>query len=473
MAIREIAKRDTRFTEPDLDQEIVVESEPAVGRARTIERLTALWQRRNFLARCAALGLALSLIVAFLIPPRFTSTTRLMPPDQAGGGLASMLATLGKGGSGSGSGADLGVLGGELFGLRTTSDLFVGVLQSRTAQDDLIKKFDLRKVYGVRRMEDARKKLANRTDVTSERKSGIITLKVSDRSAERAAALAKEYVAGLDRIVVTLNTSSAHKERVFLEQRLAEVQQDLEKSEKNFSEFASKHSTIDIKEQGKAMIGAAADLEGQLIATETELQGLRQIYTENNVRVRSLQARVNELQKQLKSLGGKDESSESAASLQAEDLYPSIRKLPILGVTYADLFRQGKVEEAIFETLTREYEMAKVEEAREVPSVKVLDEGDVPETKSFPPRMLLVGLGVFLFVAGGCLWTLVTVRWQKIDSKNPGKLLAQDVFQALRNAPGISRIHDFHSNGSGSGFRSEVQRSPHEDTPEEPRHTGT
>ena len=430
MAIREIAKRDTRFTEPDLDQEIIVESDPTVGHARTIERLTTLWQQRNFLARCAALGLVLSVIAAFLLPVRFTSTTRLMPPDQAGG-LASMLATLGKGGSVSGSGPDLVVLGGELFGLRTTSDLFVGVLQSRTIEDDLINKFDLRRVYGVRRMEDARKKLANRTDVTSERKSGIITVKVSDRSSKRAAALAKEYVAGLDRIVVTLNTSSAHKERVFLEQRLAEVQQDLEKSEKNFSEFASKHSTIDIKEQGKAMIGAAADLEGQLIATQTELQGLRQIYTENNVRVRSLQARVNELQKQLNNLGGKDESSTNAASLESEDLYPSIRRLPILGVTYADLFRQGKVEEAIFEALTREYEMAKVEEAREIPSVKVLDEGDVPETKSFPPRMLLVGLGVFLFVAGGCLWTLVNDRWQEIDPQHPGKLLAKEISHTM------------------------------------------
>src|ERR1700720_1621642 len=107
MAIREIAKRDTRFTEPDLDQEIIVESDPTVGRARTIERLTTLWQQRNFLARCAAVGLVLSLIIASLLPVRFTSTTRLMPPDQAGG-LASMLATVYKGSSGATSGPDLG-----------------------------------------------------------------------------------------------------------------------------------------------------------------------------------------------------------------------------------------------------------------------------------------------------------------------------------------------------------------------------
>jgi capsule polysaccharide export protein KpsE/RkpR len=429
MATKEITKRETRYVDPELEQELVAEvEEGSASRVRTVAHLAVLWQNRRFLARCAAVGFVFWSIVVFLIPVRYTSTTRLMPPDQTGAGVASMLAALGK----AGSGGDLGVIGSELLGIRTSSDLFVGVLRSRTIEEDLVNKFDLRKVYGTHRMESACQQLEERTDVMADRKSGIITIKVSDHNPQRAAEMAKEYIAGLDRIVVTLNTSSAHKERVFLEQRLAEVQQDLEASEKDFSEFASKHTTIDIKEQGKAMIGAAAELEGQLIAAQTELQGLRQIYTENNVRVRAVQARIDELQRQLQKLGGKVESPQDAGSMQTEDMYPSIRRLPVLGVEYADLFRRGKIEEAVFETLTKQYEMAKVEEARETPSVKVLDEGDLPDRKSFPPRTLFVVLGVFLFVGVGSLWILAKVRWERIDPQDPAKLLAKDVFQTIK-----------------------------------------
>jgi len=155
-------------------------------------------------------------------------------------------------------------------------------------QDELINKFDLRKVYGSKLWEGVRKNLDSRTGISSDRKSGIITIRVNDRNAERAAGLAREYAVELDRIVSTLNTSSAHKERVFLQGRLGQVQQDLEKAEKEFGDFASKNATIDVKEQGRAMIGAAAEVEGQLIAAQTELEGLRQIYVPNNVRVRSV-----------------------------------------------------------------------------------------------------------------------------------------------------------------------------------------
>ena len=265
-----------------------------------------------------------------------------MPPDQAGQGMASMLSALGKNG-------DLGAVGEQLLGLKTSGDLFIGVVHSRTVEDDLIDKFDLRKVYGVKRYDQARKALESRTDVSSEHKSGIITIKVTDSNRDRAAAMAREYVAALNNVVITLNTSSAHKERVFLEQRLAQVQKDLETAEKDFSKFASQNTALDVKEQGRAMIGAAADLEGQLIAAETQLQGLQQIYTPENVRIRSLQARIDEYRRQLKKMGGKPGVSADAGSASGDraptdssDLYPTIRQLPILGVTWADLYETPK-----------------------------------------------------------------------------------------------------------------------------------
>jgi uncharacterized protein involved in exopolysaccharide biosynthesis len=433
MATKEITKRESQYPGPELEPELISEIvEESRERRRIVAKLGLLWGQRRFLCRRAAIGLVVSIVVAFVIPVRYTSTTRLMPPDQAGAGMASMLAALGKVGGG------LGAVGGELLGLKTSGDLFVGVLRSRTVEDDVINKFDLRKVYGDRRYEDARKQLDGWTEVSADRKSGIITITVSDRNPDRAAAMGQEYVEALNRIVTTLNTSSAHKERVFLEERLEQVQQNLETAEKDFSQFASRNTAIDVKEQGRAMIDAAAALEGQLIAAQTELEGLRQIYTSNNVRVRSVQARIDEYRRQLQKMGGKvPVSAEGGASQneepaeQSQDLYPSIRRLPILGVTWADLYRRTRVQEAVLETLTEQYELAKVEEARETPSVKVLDRADVPEKKSYPPRLVVILLGTGLVFALSSVWVLAYTRWQEVDPRDPGKILAQEILETI------------------------------------------
>jgi capsule polysaccharide export protein KpsE/RkpR len=396
------------------------------NRERRIQRAGYLWSRRKTLAKFAAWGAVAFVLIAVLIPSQFASTTRLMPPDSAQGqGLAMFAAAAGR------LGGNLASIGNELLGLKTSDDLFAGVLLSRTVQDDLITKFDLRKVYRQRRWADARKELTHNTDIGIDRKSGILTIQVTDNDPRRASAMAQEYVAQLNYVVTQLNTSSAHRERLFLEERLTEVKQELEASEKEFSQFASKNGAIDIKEQGKAMVEAAALLEGQLIAARTELQGLRQIFTDNNVRVRSAQARVNELELQIRKMGGTATAAENAASPD-NAVYPSIRKLPLLGVTYADLFRHTKVEEAVFETLTQQYELAKVQEAKEVPSVKVLDAADVPEKKVFPPRTLLVLTGTFLALGLGVLWVLLSDRWAKTDPQDPGKLLVLEVVSSVK-----------------------------------------
>ncbi len=226
-----------------------------------------------------------------------------MPPDsQSSSALATAAAAI------SGGAGGLGGIAGELLGLKSTSDTFVGILSSRTVQDQLIQQFDLKKLYSIRRMEDARKALADRTAISVDRKSQIISIAVTDKSPQRAAAMAQSYVEELNHLVAELSTSEARRERIFLEGRLQAVNQDLEAAEKDFSQFASKNTAIDIKEQGKAMVEAAATLQGQLIAAESEYEGLKQIYTDNNVRVRSIRARIDELKHQLEKLGGKGES---------------------------------------------------------------------------------------------------------------------------------------------------------------------
>lgn len=409
------------------------EQERREQREKTIASLRLLWHRRAFLARSGAVGLALAALIAFLIPNGYTSTARLMPPEQGPGGGAAMLAALAEK-----AGGPLGGIGAQALGLKTTDDLFIGILQSRTVEDDLIAKFNLRQLYGDKRWEDARKELSKLTSIFQDRKSEIITISVNDRSPSRAQQMAQEYVTELNNVVINLNTSSAHRERVFLAGRLTQVQQNLEAAEKQFSQFASQNTAVDIQEQSKAMIEAGASLEGQLIAAQTEIEGLRQIYTDSNVRVRETRARIDEIERQLHKLGGtapddtNDPPSNDPPSNESDSLYPTIRQLPILGVTYADLYRQTKVQEAVFEALTQEYELAKVEEVKETPSVKVLDPADIPEKKSSPQRLLMVLGGMFLGGAFGTAWLLGKAKWQQIDEHDPAKALGIEVLDSIR-----------------------------------------
>lgn len=430
-ALKPVRGREEKL---DLVEPLLDERELRAARERLVARLALLWSNRKFLARTAAIGLLLATLFAFSIPKRFASTARLMPPDQGPGNGMAMMAALA-----SNAGA-LGSLGSELLGLKTSGDLFIGILQSRTVEDDLIAKFDLRKVYGVRGWESARKILAAKTDVSQDRKSEIITISVVDGSAERAQQMAAEYIKALNDVVTNLNTSSAHRERVFLEGRLAQVQKDLESAEKNFGQFASKNTAINIEEQGKAMITAGATLEGQMIAAETQLAGLRQIFMDNNVRVREAQARVDELKNQLRNLGGKAVTSATGASPDEAAPYPTIRQLPVLGVTYADLYRRMKVEDAVFATLTQQYEAAKVQEAKEMPSVKVLDPPNLPEKKSFPPHMLIMALGMLMALAAGMAWVLLWGAWASVDPADARRLFAAQVWTDVRaSLPWVAR----------------------------------
>jgi uncharacterized protein involved in exopolysaccharide biosynthesis len=409
---------------------------------QTVVQLRILWRYRGLLCRVALYAMIGSTLLAFLIPSRYESTVRLMPPDNpSNSGLAMAAAAM------AGSAGGLGGLGGiasDVLGLKSTSEVFVGILSSRTAQDKLIQQFDLKKLYWDRRKEDARKDLADHTTISVDRKSQIISVTVTDRSPQRAAAMSQAYVEELNKLVAELSTSSARRERIFLEERLQTVNKDLESAEKEFSQFASKNTAIDIREQGKAMVDAAAILQGQLIAADSEYEGLKQIYSNNNFRVRSVKARIDELQKQLEKLGGKGESSTTISTQPSDSMYPSIRKLPLLGVTYADLYRRTMIQAAVLETLTKEYEMAKVQEAKEIPTVKVLDAADIPDKKTFPPRLLIISLGTLLALGIAVVWVFGNEAWQETDAGDPRKMFAQEVFSTVS-----SRMPFISQNGAG------------------------
>jgi uncharacterized protein involved in exopolysaccharide biosynthesis len=417
-----------------------VEESGAVDLVSAVSKLRLIWDHRKIVIRSTLAGLVVATLVAFSIPKRFNSTTRLMPPDtQSSSGLAMMAARSGQLGG-------LGALAGEALGMKSSGALFVGILRSRTVEERLVERFQLGRVYGIRLSEDACKKLEGDTSISEDRKNGIITITVTDHDPRRAAALAGAYVEELDRLVAQLSTSAAHRERVFLEERLTAVKKDLDAASEQFGQFASKNTAIDIQAQGRAMVDAAARLQGELIAAQSELEMLKQIYTESNVRVRATQARISELQRQLQKMGGEQTTTGRNATQSADPLYPSIRELPLLGVTYADLLRRTKIEETVYEILTQQYELAKVQEVKETPSVKVLDPATAPERKSFPPRLVIMSLGTFLSLAFAVVWVLGNAHWEETDPQDPRKLLAIEVLQAAKG-----RMASLSQNGSGLG----------------------
>jgi len=370
-----------------------------------------------------------STLVAFLIPVRYESRAQIAPPESNSvGPAAAMLGSL------AGKMGGLTSLAESALGVKSPGAFFVAILQSETVKDDLISKFQLQRLYHARYLEDARRELGQHVSVAEDRESGVITIVVTDHDPNRAAAMAQEYIKQLDAVVNKVSTSSARRERVFLQERLGQVKWELEDAEQQFSRFASQKTTVNLEAQGKAMVEAGATLQGQLIAAESELEGFRQIYADQNVHVRSLQARVNELRQALQKMAGKGATENSSA----DELYPSLRQLPLLGVGYADLFRRVKVQEAVFEILTQEYELAKVQEARDIPTVRVLDPPLVPQKKSFPPRLLIILGSTLVAVTFGSAWILGRSAWENVDSADPRKLFVNDILTDVRST---LRVH--------------------------------
>jgi len=406
---------------------------------QTLLALRLFWAQRLWLGKVVLAGALIAAIIAFLIPPNYDATVQLMPPENAalsgtGGGLAmlGLLASENSTSSGSGGSSTSSLAGtvGELLGAQRPGALLMGILGSRTLRDRLIDRFDLRKVYWRKTYAATREKLALHTVAVEDRKSGLVRITVNDHNRARCVAMAQAYVEEVNRLLAQVNTSAAGREREFLGARLTTVHAELMENAKKLSEFASRNTTLDPQDQGKALLDAAAVLQGQVIAAQSELSGLEQIYTSDNVRVRTLKARVAELQHQLDNLGGKGYSG--SAMLDPNALYPSLRQLPVLDLQYADLYRRVKIDETVFQLLTEAYELAQVQEAKETPSVKVLDTARWPERRSGPPRTLLTSLGALIGLVIGCAWIIGNRYWNELDPNEPYKaFLCQEVLPVL------------------------------------------
>ena len=391
-----------------------------------------LWDERRFCLRLLLAALAGSVMVSLLLPPTYESTAVLIPSEPPTIGAMAKMGSLG-------NIASLATGGGELLGMRTPDARFVAILQSRTIADRLVERFGLMKIYGATLRESARQSLANRTFIVGDRKTGLIILTVQDRDRYRAAQIVEGYVSELDRLSSELNIGAAHRERLFLEERVAVIKGQMDSAAEKLASFSSSHAVMAVDEQAKTMMESAARLQGQITALEAQRQGLEQIYNPNNVRVRQIAAQIASLKRELGQLRGFTPALDGSP-----ELMPSFAALPALGMTYLNLWRENKILNAVFEVLTQQLELARVEEAKELPTVRVLDRPNIAELRVRPRRKMIVFISCLLSLILSASWILARERIRTMDDQHPIKSLYVELsenFARSRTANRMRRVH--------------------------------
>lgn len=411
------------------------EQAPYIGAPNWLYNLHVLWMARIQLLKIAGVSLVVSILVSILIPKIYTSQTRIMPPEAGGSGSAMLAAVAGRA-----IGSDtLGALAASLMGGHNTGALYIELLKSDSVMGNLITRFQLQQVYHKRYRVDAAKVLARRTRIVQDKKSGVITLSVRDTDPSRARDMAQAYLDGLNTLVIRTSKSSAHRESEFIEKRLVEVKDKLYSAQDAMSEFSSSHAAIDLKEQGRATVESQARLQAALIVAKGDLESLQQIYGDASVRVQVARAKIGELERELEKMGGSSAplpvaSSDTGSTSSSSASYLPLRQVPRLAVPYANLYRELKVQETVYDLLIQQYEIARIQEAKDIPVVNIIDAPGIPEKKSFPPRALL-SLASTLVVVLVASWVIVKRHyWLLLDPSDTRRRFANEVLAVLRPA---------------------------------------
>jgi capsule polysaccharide export protein KpsE/RkpR len=407
----------------------------AAKKVNWVENASLFWEHRRMFAGVAAGVFVLSILFSFTLPNEYTSTARIMPPEQGGNSAAMLAALVGKSSAGG-----LAGLAGSLLGAKNNGALFVAILHSGTVSGRLIDRFDLQRVYHKRYRDDTAKRLSHLTKITEDTKSGVITIVVTDSNSQRSRDLAQGYLDELNNLVAKVNISSAHNEREFIEKRLNTVQAELQRAQVELSDFSSKNTTIDIREQTRATVEAGAKLEGQLIVSESELDSLRQIYGNQNVRVRAAEARNSILRRELQRANGQSGNQSDEKDIDPTHPYPALRQLPGLGVQWANLYRNVRIHETVFDLLSEEYETARIEEVKSTPTVGVIDSPELPERKTGPHKKLIVLILTLFSAVVTALYLLARRSWFAMDQHDPRRVLASRIETSLQGRWGRSSL---------------------------------
>lgn len=334
-----------------------------------LELLHVLVKRKMLVVKICTVAFVVSVLYSFTLPNLYSSTAKILPPQkETGGGLSALLGQAG------------GLAGLAAGGLGGGSDLYLGILKSRSVADAVVERLDLMKVYEERSLESARKRLEHAVTLQSG-KDGIISITAEDKDPKRSALLANTFVDELGKTTIRLNLSKAGTERVFLEKRLELVKKDLKGAEEELKIFAQSNKIVQVDAQAKASIEGVARLKAELASKEVQLAVLKSKMTEQSAEVKTASAAIGRLRNEISALAGHDGGGQGI---------PSIGNVPGVGLEYSRKLRELKTQEAILEQLTKQYEVAKINEAKDSSTLQVLDSAVPPIRKSKPSRALIV-----------------------------------------------------------------------------------
>jgi len=350
----------------------VAEAAEQLERIHFAEHFIVLAKRKSFIFKFVGSALILSTVTAFLLPKTYTAKTKIMPPQQNQSmGAMAALSQLGP----------LAALAGQGMGLRNPGDLYVALLRSDTVAYGLIDRFSLMSVYGKKLRVDARLRLEDRSKITAG-KEGVISISVDDRSPQRAADLANGYVEELEKLTKTLNMTEAGRRRLFFEREVRMANDDLANAEVAFKQTEEKTGLILLDSQSKAMIGSLTSLRAAIAAQEVEVQAMRSFATAENPDLVMAEQELATMRAQLERVE-RGQGKRSIADVPLENV-------PTAGLEYVRKYRDVQYHEALFQLLAKQYEAAKIDEARDTLFVQQMDRAAPPEKKSWPPRSVIV-----------------------------------------------------------------------------------
>lgn len=364
---------------------------------QVLEFLLVLSKRKKTVLLFTCGALILAIIVSLLIPNKYTAETIVLPPGQNSSASSALMNQLG------GAGA-LASLSGSGLGLKNPGDMYVALFRSRIVEDALVTRFGLMSRYHRKTMTDTRGQFENHSSVALGQKDGLIRIEVTDADPRFAAELANAYVDEFRRLSANLALTEASQRRAFFLQQLREANESLVTAEESMKQTQQSTGVLQIDSQARTLIESAAQLRAQIAAKEVELQGMGAYATEDNAEYLLAKRQLDALKDQLAALGGtvKDPGSEiimpKGNLSEAETAY--LRRL-----------RDVRYYETIEQLMAKEFEMAKLDEAREGAVIQVAETAVPPDKKSSPKRTFIVLIATALGFFLACFWILFEERY--------------------------------------------------------------
>ena len=375
-----------------------------------IDLMIDLAERKRFIAYVTAAFAIFATLLSLLLPVRYTATVTLLTPQQ-NTSISAALASP----SGPMSGITALTSGG--LGLRNPNDMFVGMLMSRTVEDAMIERYGLMAEYRKKRLSDARKKFEKYAIVEGGSKDGQIRISIEDGDPRRAAELANGYVDQFRALSRHLAITEASQRRLFFEQELAQAKENLANAEEAMKETEHNSGLIELSSQTRALIESAATLRAQITAREVQIQGMQTYATGENAQLVQAQRELEGLRAQLARMGGSEESSGGGMIVPGG-------KVPEASLDYIRKLRDVKYNETIFEILARQFEIAKLDEAKQGTLIQVVDPAIPPDKHSSPQRgLIIIGVTILgFFCAVFTVFLQIFVRFLMRDPEANAKL---------------------------------------------------